>query len=254
MSRGYIFAVWAGVRKVASADNRSIFYRACAKFITRFASKINRQQAPVVRSVVKWREFRGNNKIALTLICYAKLTQCSKLVKNRKNPVFKFIRADFWTDLNGCRQRLLFARQLTQRKCSLCSQQGKELVSAGQRMWSVPMQVKLKRTERIYVKARSASRGTEKLAWVAFYLKKSVLWYIKRKRKERKKRLILLKKYISRTNLVKLKVPVNIQDNCSRIGAVVWNYNVREETKAQMIAFTLSLVVALIIKVSRWVY
>ena len=33
-----IFAVWAGVRKVASADNRSIFYRACAKFVTRFAS------------------------------------------------------------------------------------------------------------------------------------------------------------------------------------------------------------------------
>ena len=42
-SRGYIFAVWAGVRKVrkvASADNRSIFHRACAKFVTRFASKI----------------------------------------------------------------------------------------------------------------------------------------------------------------------------------------------------------------------
>ena len=37
-SRGYIFAIRAGVRKVASADNRSIFYRACAKFVTRFAS------------------------------------------------------------------------------------------------------------------------------------------------------------------------------------------------------------------------
>ena len=37
-SRGYIFAVWAGVQKVASADNRSIFYRACTKFVTRFAS------------------------------------------------------------------------------------------------------------------------------------------------------------------------------------------------------------------------
>ena len=37
--------------------------------------------------------------------------------------------------LNGCRQRLLFARQLTQRKCSLCSQgtlalSPRELVSA----------------------------------------------------------------------------------------------------------------------------
>ena len=39
-SRGYIFAVWAGVRKVTSTDNRSIFYRACAKFVTLFASKI----------------------------------------------------------------------------------------------------------------------------------------------------------------------------------------------------------------------
>ena len=42
-SRGYIFAVGAGARKVASADNRSIFYRVCEKFVTRFASKINRQ-------------------------------------------------------------------------------------------------------------------------------------------------------------------------------------------------------------------
>ena len=37
-SRGYIYAVWGGVRKVASDDNRSIFYRACAKFVTRFAN------------------------------------------------------------------------------------------------------------------------------------------------------------------------------------------------------------------------
>ena len=52
--RSYIFAGLVGVRKVASADNRSIFYRACTKFVTRFASKIN----------------------------------CSKTVKNRKNPFF----------------------------------------------------------------------------------------------------------------------------------------------------------------------
>ena len=31
-SRGYIFAVWAGVRKVASADNRSIFHSIPRKF------------------------------------------------------------------------------------------------------------------------------------------------------------------------------------------------------------------------------
>ena len=50
-------------------------------------------------------------------------------------------------------------------------------------------------------------------------LSKSVFWYIKRKRKEkkerkkeRKKRLILLKNIYSRAKLVKLKVPVIIQD------------------------------------------
>ena len=60
-------------------------------------------------------------------------------------------------------------------------------------------------------------------------LSKSVLWYIKRKRrkkkekKERKKEashVIKIHVY-SRTKLVKLKVPVNIQDNSSRIGAIV---------------------------------
>ena len=57
-------------------------------------------------------------------------------------------------------------------------------------------------------------------------LSKSVLWCIKRKRKkkrkkERRERLIRFKKIYSRTKLVKLKVPVNIQDNSSRIGAIV---------------------------------
>ena len=68
-------------------------------------------------------------------------------------------------------------------------------------------------------------------------LSKSVLWYIKRKKKrkerkkerkrerkkERKKRLMLLKIYIySRTKLVKLKVPVIIQDpDSSHIEAIV---------------------------------
>ena len=57
-------------------------------------------------------------------------------------------------------------------------------------------------------------------------LSKSVLWCIKRKRKkkrkkERRERLILFKKIYSRTKLVKLKVPVNIQDNSSCIGEIV---------------------------------
>ena len=60
-------------------------------------------------------------------------------------------------------------------------------------------------------------------------LSKSVLWYIKRKRKrekkrkkERKKRLILLKNIYSRAKLVKLKVAVIIQDpDSSHIEAIV---------------------------------
>ena len=43
VSRGYISAVWEGVRKVGSADNHSIFCRACGIFVMRFANKINRQ-------------------------------------------------------------------------------------------------------------------------------------------------------------------------------------------------------------------
>ena len=35
--------VWADVWKVASANNRPILYRACAKFVMQFASEINRQ-------------------------------------------------------------------------------------------------------------------------------------------------------------------------------------------------------------------
>ena len=58
------------------------------------------------------------------------LTQDSRNALNRsrtrKNPFF-ILFVHFWTDLNGCRQRLLSARQLMPRKCSLCSQ-GKCLV------------------------------------------------------------------------------------------------------------------------------
>ena len=59
-------------------------------------------------------------------------------------------------------------------------------------------------------------------------LSKSVLWYIKRKRKKKRKKerkkeashVIKIHVY-SRTKLVKLKVPVNIQDNSSCIGEIV---------------------------------
>ena len=119
-SRGYIFALWAVVGKVASVDNRSIFYRACAKFVTRFARKINHQVCRQMARVL--REWNNCNNSDLLRKTHARLTQCSKPVKNWKKPVFLFIRLDFWTDLNSCRERLLFARQLRQRKCSLCSQ------------------------------------------------------------------------------------------------------------------------------------
>ena len=59
-------------------------------------------------------------------------------------------------------------------------------------------------------------------------LSKSVLWYIERKRKKKRKKerkkeashVIKIHVY-SRTKLVKLKVPVNIQDNSSCIGEIV---------------------------------
>ena len=90
-SRGYIFTVWAVVRKVASADSRSIFYRACAKFVTPFA-------------VIKWREFRGDRKKLRHLWS---ATQDSRNALNRsrtgkKTRFLKFIPPDLWTDLNGC--------------------------------------------------------------------------------------------------------------------------------------------------------
>ena len=81
--------------KVASADKHLILYCACTKFITQFTSKINCHG-------LSWRSVRGNKKIAITLICYARLTQCSKPVRDRKNPFFKIHSSRFLTDLNGC--------------------------------------------------------------------------------------------------------------------------------------------------------
>ena len=66
------------MRKVASTDHRSTFYRASVEFVTRF--------------VVKWREFRANKKYCdnsdLLRKTYVRLTQCSKPVKNRKKSGF----------------------------------------------------------------------------------------------------------------------------------------------------------------------
>jgi len=38
----------------------------------------------IVRSVKIWHKFHGNKKIATALICYARLMQCSKPVKQEK--------------------------------------------------------------------------------------------------------------------------------------------------------------------------
>ena len=71
-SRGYIFAVWDGERKVASSDNRSIFYRACAKFVTRFASNWFVKSAWVSRES-KLRKLLANNspRAFVLFFCFA---------------------------------------------------------------------------------------------------------------------------------------------------------------------------------------
>ena len=53
-SRGYIFAEWAVVQWVASADNSSIFYGACTKFVKWFTSTVNCQVCRQMAQV--WRE------------------------------------------------------------------------------------------------------------------------------------------------------------------------------------------------------
>ena len=90
-----------------------MFYCACAKFGMRFTSKINRQVC---------RQTAQKKKIATTLICYTRLTQCSKPVKNRKKPVFWIYLSRFLDGFEWLSVEATFTRQLTQRKCSLCSQ------------------------------------------------------------------------------------------------------------------------------------
>ena len=83
-SRGYIFAEWAVVQWVASADNSSILF----SMVHAQNSSSDSQAQLIVRSVVEWCKSGGNKKIVNTLICYARLTQCSKPVENRKKTCF----------------------------------------------------------------------------------------------------------------------------------------------------------------------
>ena len=55
-SRGCIFTVWAGVRKVASADNRSNY------IVHAWNSSRNSQAKLIIRSVIKWHKFCGIKK------------------------------------------------------------------------------------------------------------------------------------------------------------------------------------------------
>ena len=118
--------------KVAPANNCSIFYCACTKFITRLASKINHQVCHQMARVL-WEQKK------LQQLWSAMQDSCNALNWSRtgKSPFFKFIRPDFWMDLNGCWQRLLFARQLTQRKFSLCSSGTRSLAHETEgKIWS----------------------------------------------------------------------------------------------------------------------
>ena len=69
-----------------ACDNRSIFYRACVKFVTRFASKINCEVCSQMARVS--RELKNCDNSDLLRKTLARLKRCSKPVKNRKNPCF----------------------------------------------------------------------------------------------------------------------------------------------------------------------
>ena len=77
----------------------------------------------IVRSVVKigmsFTAKKNWDNSVLLRKTHAIITQCSK---KEKTLFLKFICSDFWTDLHGSQQRLLYAHQLTKRKCSLCWQ------------------------------------------------------------------------------------------------------------------------------------
>ena len=69
-----------------ACDNRSIFYRACPKFVTRFASKINPEVCrQMARVSLELKNCDNSDLLRKTL---ARLKRCSKPVKNRKNPFF----------------------------------------------------------------------------------------------------------------------------------------------------------------------
>ena len=117
-TRAYIFAVWAGVRKVASTDNRSIFYRACAKFVTLFASKI--LSSGLSSNAASFAERKKLRQLWSATQGSRNGLNRSRQEKNRFFNLFVQISGRIWTVASL--QRLLFAPQLTQRNCSLCSQ------------------------------------------------------------------------------------------------------------------------------------
>ena len=86
-SRGYIFTGWAGMQKVASADNSSIFFNcAYAKFIITIRKQINRKACCQMARVSL--EFKNCDNSDLLSKAHTRLMQCSKPVKNRKKTGF----------------------------------------------------------------------------------------------------------------------------------------------------------------------
>ena len=87
------------MRKVASVDNRSIFYRACAKFVSWFVSKIHCEVCRQMARVSREKKNCDNSDLLRTT--HARLTQCSKLVRNRKknhfSNLFVQISGRIWT-------------------------------------------------------------------------------------------------------------------------------------------------------------
>ena len=87
------------MRKEASADSGSSFLHA-RNSSRDFAT--DSQATLIVKSVIKWHEFRGIEKIA-TILIHARLTQCSNQSRTGKNPLFLIYSSRF---LDGFEQLL----------------------------------------------------------------------------------------------------------------------------------------------------
>ena len=112
-SRGYIFVVWAGVRKVEIWMNK-LKKTGFLLFMTGLEHYVS--LGWILRSRSELSQFLYSCETRINLRKTWRLILLANRVTNFAHARWKIGK------LNGCRQRLLFARQLIQRKCSLCSQ------------------------------------------------------------------------------------------------------------------------------------